>query len=58
MGPRSAPPSRLAQQVVLGGEDVLSDVRTAFREKYLTPPNGRTFSENVVETIKGGLGWS
>ncbi len=38
--------------VVLGGSDIMKDKRKAFYEEYLLPPNKKTASRNIYETLK------
>lgn len=47
---------RFIDDVVLGGNDTMSEVRRSVVDKYLRSPNGKMFSENVYETIVEGLG--
>lgn len=44
------------EEVVLSGHDTMQDQRRAVYDRYLKSPNGKTFSENVVEDILNGLG--
>lgn len=44
------------ENVVLKGDDYKASERRDYRNKYLTPPNGKTFSENVIDEILKGLG--
>ncbi len=43
------------EKVVLEGDDPMSNQRQNFREKYLTPPNACTASENIYLHIKNQL---
>ena len=44
------------ENVVIGGIDPKAEERRRFRDVYLKSPNGKMFSENVVEEIITGLG--
>ena len=46
------------ENVVLAGDDPMKKQREDVYQKYLKSPNGKTFSENVVEDILAGLGRS
>lgn len=46
---------KFIDDVVLGGCDSMSDIRNEVAGKYLKSPNGKTFSENVYESIVLGL---
>jgi len=37
--------------VVINGNDVKKEERTAFVQKYLLPPNGKTSAENIYDNI-------
>ncbi len=45
---------RFINDTVLGGHDPMLAQRTAFREKHLVPPHGRTAAENLIEYILTG----
>lgn len=47
---------RFFEDVVLAGNDSMKKQREDVYQKYLKSPNGKTFSENVVEDILKGLG--
>jgi len=47
---------RFLRDVVLGGNDPMKQQREKVYQAYLKSPNGKTFSENVVEDILKGLG--
>lgn len=47
---------RFIEDVVLGGQDTKKSQRQAVYDRYLKSPNGKTFSENVIEDILKGLG--
>lgn len=47
---------RFIEDVVLAGNDPKRKEREDVYQKYLKSPNGKTFSENVVEDILKGLG--
>ena len=47
---------RFIEDVVLAGNDFMKKQREDVYQKYLKSPNGKTFSENVVEDILKGLG--
>lgn len=47
---------KFIDDVVLGGFDSMRDIRNEVACKYLKSPNGKTFSENVYESIVNGLG--
>ena len=47
---------RFIEDVVLAGNDSMKKQREDVYQKYLKSPNGKTFSENVVEDILKGLG--
>lgn len=47
---------KFIDDVVMGGEDCLEPKRRDFFKTYLESPNGRTFSENVINEILCGLG--
>lgn len=47
---------RFIEDVVLAGNDPKRKEREDVYQKYLKSPNGKTFSENVVEDILAGLG--
>ena len=46
------------ENVVLAGDDPMKKQREDVYQKYVKSPNGKTFSENVVEDILAGLGRS
>lgn len=43
------------EQVVLDGVDVKAADRLSFKRKYLSTPNGKPFSQNVIDEIIRGL---
>ena len=47
---------KFIQQVVIDGNDPMKEVRQDFAAEYLKSPNGKMFSENVVDDILHGLG--
>ena len=47
---------RFIQQVVIEGHDRMQKERQDFASTYLKSPNGKMFSENVVQDILHGLG--
>lgn len=47
---------RFIEEVVLGGNDQMKSQRENVYQAYLKSPNGKTFSENVVDDILKGLG--
>lgn len=52
----SADIEQFIEGVVLGGNDPMKTQRENVYQTYLKSPNGKTFSENVVEDILKGLG--
>ena len=47
---------RFIQQVVIEGHDTMQKERQNFASTYLKSPNGKMFSENVVQDILHELG--
>lgn len=44
------------ENVVLAGIDPKKTMRSSVKREYLTPPNGKTFAENVCNAIMSGIG--
>lgn len=47
---------RFVEEVIIGENDTMREIRKDVTRKYLKSPNGKMFSENVYENILEGLG--
>lgn len=46
------------ESTVLNGNDPMKETRTAFREKYLDSPNGKSATENIYNDLRVSLGFN